>query len=473
MWFNGSLASLGTGITYLLQVVCYYLATRLICVLVRNARARVRLWGGFLFLTVAAWVSLCIPIRMNRVIFDSVRSLPSLSRGSVHVALPVADVLASYLHTLAPLAAELYICSLLISVAYLILQSGRLKAALRRTQPSSQRLCLGFERLCLELRIKRCELRLSAELSSPATCYWWHSHVLLPADLIARLNDDQLDDVLRHELLHVKRKDYLWDRLADVGCRLVFFHPLVWLGYRHLRWERELACDHAVVRESTEARLRYAECLTMLARLFMERKKFSPGIKMFSSESLLAVRVRSLLNEPHAYSVSQVVARTGLAVIVAGISLLLTPGVGLSLYSPVHLARLLTDRRLGSGQAQTKTGGIRRGFESRAAKRGTLAPSHGEIPKPPAILSDFLPKALPVLSASPGTEANMEADSAYVRDDIKLRNSRSVWDESPAPLATAPKWRTLAVRAITGGLGVAAGRIGVDDDDDGPRRRGR
>src|SRR5579862_8201943 len=461
MWFNGSLASLGTAITYLLQVVCYYLSTRLICTLVRNARIRVRLWGCFLFLTVAAWASLWIPTRANGVIHNSVRSLPSLSRGSLYLALPVADVLASYLDKLAGPAAELYLLSLLISAVYLILQSGKLKGVLRRTQFPSPQLHLRFQRLCLELGIASCELRLSEELSSPATCYWWRSHVLLPADLPPQLDDDQLEDVLRHELLHVKRKDYLWDRLADVGCRLVFFHPLVWLGYRHLRWERELACDQAVVRECTEARLRYAECLTMLARVFMERKKFSPGIKMFSSESLLAVRVRSLLDEPHPYSVSHVVARTGLAGIVAGISLLLTPGVGLSLYSPVHLAKLLTDRSLGSGQSHTKTGSIRRGFESRAAKRGTLVPSHGEIPKPPAILSDLLPKALPVLSASPTAEANMEADYASVRGDIKLHNSRSVWDESPAPLAAAPKWRTLAVRAITGGLGVAAGRIGV------------
>ena len=58
MWFNGSLASLGGGITYLLQVICCYLATRSICALVQNARVRVRLWGCFLFLTVAAWVLL-------------------------------------------------------------------------------------------------------------------------------------------------------------------------------------------------------------------------------------------------------------------------------------------------------------------------------------------------------------------------------------------------------------------------------
>jgi hypothetical protein len=46
-----------------------------------------------------------------------------------------------------------------------------------------------------------------------------------------------------------------------------------------------------------------------------------------------------------------------------------------------------------------------------------------------------------------------------------------VWDETPMPLASPPKWRTLAIGAITRGVGMATGRVDVDDDD-GPRKRG-
>ena len=100
----------------------------------------------------------------------------------------------------------------------------------------------------------------------------------------------------------LRQHDYLWDRLAALVCRLVFFHPLVWLAYRRLRWERELACDHAVVEKREESRLAYAECLTRLARWFAEENTRSEGIGFSSSESLLAVRVRALLREPSAYS---------------------------------------------------------------------------------------------------------------------------------------------------------------------------
>ena len=90
---------------------------------------------------------------------------------------------------------------------------------------------------------------------------------------------------------------------GGIGLPVWFsFIPLVWLAYRHLRWERELACDHAVVEKRAESRLTYAECLTRLARWFAEENTRSEGIGFSSSESLLAVRVRALLCEPSADS---------------------------------------------------------------------------------------------------------------------------------------------------------------------------
>jgi hypothetical protein len=53
-----------------------------------------------------------------------------------------------------------------------------------------------------------------------------------------------------------------------------------------------------------------------------------------------------------------------------------------------------------------------------------------------------------------------------------LPSSHAVWDETPMPLASPPKWRTLAIRAITGAVGMATGRVDPDDID-GPRKRSR
>src|SRR6266851_7002501 len=345
MWFDSCLAGLSVWLTYSLQVVFGYLTTRCICAFIHKPRTRVRMWGCFLLLTIAAWLALWIPVHASDLGHLAFRSASLPPTAHLQVALPLNTLWAAYVTKLASTAWRLYFLLLLVSLLPLILKSLQLKSILRRAQPPSPQLQLLFQKLCLQLRIAHCELALLSRLRSPATCYWLRSHVLLPTDLVPQLDSDQLADVLRHELIHVKQHDYLWDRLAALGCRLVFFHPLVWLAYGRLRWERELACDLAVVEKRAESRLTYAECLTGLARWFAENNSRSEGIGFSSSESLLAVRVRALMSEPSSYSNLEKVARVALVAITSIVALFLVPSLGLILYSPAPVSALLHPAR--------------------------------------------------------------------------------------------------------------------------------
>jgi beta-lactamase regulating signal transducer with metallopeptidase domain len=473
MWFDGSLESLSVWITYFLQVILVYLTARSICGFIQNARTRVRIWGAFLALTTGMWIYHWIPARVDGPVHSAIRSVRLPLNTGLQVALPVENSWVSHFTWLAPAAAYLYLFLLLASVLHLAIRSAQLKIVLRETQPPSDQLQLVFRRLCLELNVNRCELAVTSGVSSPATCYWWRSHVLLPLELVADLDSDQLDDILRHELIHVQQHDYLWDRLAALGCRLVFFHPLVWLGYRHLRWERELACDYAVVRERTEARLHYAECLTRLAGWLIARNEHSSGISFFSSESLLAVRVRALLTEPSVGSGFRRAARAGLVSVVAGIALLLVPGLGLSLYSPIHVTELARSARSHARSPRKKATDTRPVHSSRPQEPTVeTAPIAFPSPSPQSVSSlfDVRPVSLPVLGPSSAAANTSETSSMRTLDDASP--PRAVWDEAPMPQASPPKWRTLATGAITRGVGMATGRVDVDGDD-GPRRRGR
>jgi beta-lactamase regulating signal transducer with metallopeptidase domain len=474
MWFDGSLASLSVGITYLVQVIVVYLTALSICVFIQNARTRVRIWGAFLALTTGMWIWLWIPARVGGPVHTVFRLARLPLNAGLQVALPVEDFWVSHIASLVSASAYLYLLLLLASVFHLAVRSAQLKTVLRETHLPSHQLQLLFRRLCLELNVNRCDLALTSGVQSPATCYWWRSHVLLPLELVPDLDSDQLDDVLRHELIHVRRHDYLWDRLAALGCRLVFFHPLVWLGYRHLRWERELACDYAVVRERTDARLRYAECLTSLARWVIVRTERSSGISFFSSQSLLAVRVRVLLSEPSIGSAPRQAARAALVSIVAGISLLLVPGLGLSLYSPIHATNLLArvhNSPLRSSRRKWAEG--RPGHssipEDQTATRSLMA-FQSLSPQSISSLLNVRSASLPVLASSSSAANTSETSSTRTHDDAL--SPKLVWDEAPMPQAHAPHWRNLAIGAITRGVGMATGRIDVDNDD-APHRRGR
>ena len=72
--------------------------------------------------------------------------------------------------------------------------------------------------------------------------------LLIPALLWDRLNADQRDALLAHELAHFKRRDH-WVRLLEIAVTgLCWWNPLVWWARRGLRDTEEACCDAWVVR---------------------------------------------------------------------------------------------------------------------------------------------------------------------------------------------------------------------------------
>ena len=88
--------------------------------------------------------------------------------------------------------------------------------------------------------------------------------VILPNWILQELSAQELNQILLHELAHLRRFDD-WTNFAQKLVKaLFFFHPAVWWIERQVSLEREMACDDAVVAETTSPRA-YAECLTHLA----------------------------------------------------------------------------------------------------------------------------------------------------------------------------------------------------------------
>ena len=71
---------------------------------------------------------------------------------------------------------------------------------------------------------------------------------MLPEGAASRLSDEELEAVILHELLHVKRRDNFAAVLQKAVFALLWFYPPVWLIDRKLFEERERACDEEVLR---------------------------------------------------------------------------------------------------------------------------------------------------------------------------------------------------------------------------------
>ena len=114
--------------------------------------------------------------------------------------------------------------------------------------------------------------------------------VLLPAAVLARMPQDQLELVLLHELSHIKNGD-LWINFAQIMVEvLMFFHPVVHWISADVRMTRERRCDRAVL-SVREAPLRYAHALVSLEEF---RHEFR-GLALAATGGELSSRVRDIL----------------------------------------------------------------------------------------------------------------------------------------------------------------------------------
>jgi HEAT repeat protein/beta-lactamase regulating signal transducer with metallopeptidase domain len=116
---------------------------------------------------------------------------------------------------------------------------------------------LGITRRVTFLESRRATMPMAFGILEPA--------VLMPADA-ASWPIERLRIVLLHELAHVKRRDCLTHAIAQVACAVYWFNPLAWIAARHIRTERERACDDLVLAAGTNGP-DYAEELLEIARV--------------------------------------------------------------------------------------------------------------------------------------------------------------------------------------------------------------
>jgi len=140
----------------------------------------------------------------------------------------------------------------------------RLAGVVRRAMAHDD---IRVETLCArrarELGLRRSpRLAVSPEVDSPQVMGLWRPTILLPVD--DRLDDDELDMALMHELAHVRRGDLVLGWVPLLARTLFFFHPLVHLATREYALCREAACDALVVSRGRQAPRTYGRLLLRL-----------------------------------------------------------------------------------------------------------------------------------------------------------------------------------------------------------------
>ncbi len=144
------------------------------------------------------------------------------------------------------------------------------------------------------LSLSRTPALRQADAPVPMTWGWRRPVVLLPTDAPG-WPEDRLRAVLLHELAHVRRRDWLSHRFADVVCALYWFHPLVWLTARRLRAEGEIACDDLVLTSGIAAP-DYARHLLDVARALRPASAIPQAAIAMARTARIEGRLRMILD---------------------------------------------------------------------------------------------------------------------------------------------------------------------------------
>ena len=90
--------------------------------------------------------------------------------------------------------------------------------------------------------------------------------IVLPEDLIATASPEQLDAVLAHELIHIRRRDPLMAGVQTAALVLWWWHPLVWWASRAASRVREHCCDEELLAAGLARAEAYAQALIDVLR---------------------------------------------------------------------------------------------------------------------------------------------------------------------------------------------------------------
>jgi len=181
------------------------------------------------------------------------------SLAAVAAGVPAAETAQAAVPWLTLLGA-LLVAGAVVRLAWIVVglvRLGRLRSAGRPVAP-------GAELAEIEAAVgARAEVRAVPGLAQPVTFGVLRPVVLLPESLATQAPHVGRA-VLCHELLHVRRRDWLWLLVEEATRAVLWFHPAVWWLITAVQLTREEVVDAAAVR-LTGSRRGYADALAAFA----------------------------------------------------------------------------------------------------------------------------------------------------------------------------------------------------------------
>ena len=131
------------------------------------------------------------------------------------------------------------------------------------------------------------------------------------------MTEDQLEFVLAHEMMHLKRKDILYKWIVCFVKCVHWFNPVIYFAARQIDIECEISCDigatESMKREEKKA---YVDTVLTLISARSKRLPFTTG--MAGSKKTMKKRILSIAKERQRGKIIKILSVTALAICLVG-----------------------------------------------------------------------------------------------------------------------------------------------------------
>lgn len=154
-----------------------------------------------------------------------------------------------------------------------------------------------LERLLAHELPGNAEVRISNRIASPMVVGLAHPCVLVPRKLVTELPEPVLQNILHHEIAHIRRHD-LWLSLAQATLTAFYWwNPFLRLIGTRLDLAREMACDERAALQSGGGRVYAKSLLTSADKLLsFDHPRQLLAVGIFGTRKSLTQRIEELLN---------------------------------------------------------------------------------------------------------------------------------------------------------------------------------
>ena len=115
-------------------------------------------------------------------------------------------------------------------------------------------------------------VRVSSAADTPMLVGIIHPFILLSEN---EFSDDELHFIFRHELIHYKRKDILYQLITLIFISLNWYNPFAYIMARAIEIDGETACDEKVIKgKAYETRVFYGEMLINFLKTQNQKKSY-------------------------------------------------------------------------------------------------------------------------------------------------------------------------------------------------------